>query len=36
MRDRFSVADLAELLGVWDDDAVDAVIERSDRAGIRT
>jgi glycerol-1-phosphate dehydrogenase [NAD(P)+] len=36
MRDRFSVADLADLLGVWEDDDVDAVLERSDQAGART
>lgn len=33
MRDRFSVADVADLLGVWEDDDVDAVLERAERVG---
>ena len=35
MRDRFTVADLADLLGVWDDDTVDEVLARSNQTGVR-
>ncbi|HLI60963.1 MAG TPA: iron-containing alcohol dehydrogenase [Solirubrobacteraceae bacterium] len=33
MRDRFTIADLAFLLGLWDADGVDAVVEMAERAG---
>jgi glycerol-1-phosphate dehydrogenase [NAD(P)+] len=33
MRDRFGIADLADLLGVWDDDDVDAMLAPWDKAG---
>ena len=34
MRDRFTIADLAFLLGLWDDDGVEAVIQLAKRAGV--
>jgi glycerol-1-phosphate dehydrogenase [NAD(P)+] len=33
MRDRFTIADLAFLLGLWDPDGVDVVVELAERAG---
>src|SRR5579875_2666984 len=33
MRDRFTIADLAFLLGLWDADGVDSVVEMAERAG---
>jgi glycerol-1-phosphate dehydrogenase [NAD(P)+] len=33
MRDRYTIADLAFLLGLWDADGVEAVVEMAERAG---
>jgi glycerol-1-phosphate dehydrogenase [NAD(P)+] len=33
MRDRFTIADLAFLLGLWDSDGVEAVVEMAERTG---
>ena len=34
MRDRFTIADLAFLLGLWDTPAIDALLDDADRLGV--